>query len=89
MQLSISEFKIPFEAKLDEDNGGVDSRPSLLVSIRKRIDSDVFESLTDDLIRKGLKLKVWAKPDDLSTEIKDDDGDDHDPHSGNNGKLND
>ena len=33
--------------------------PSLLVSIRKRIDLDVFESLTDDLIRKGLKLKYF------------------------------
>ena len=27
--------------------------PSLMVSIRKLIDLDVFESLTDDLIRKG------------------------------------
>ncbi len=35
--------------------------PSLLVSIRKRIDLDVFESLTDDLIRKGLELKAGAK----------------------------
>ena len=35
--------------------------PSLLVSIRKQIDLDVFESLTDDLIRKGLKLKARAK----------------------------
>ncbi|NCC55650.1 MAG: transposase [Erysipelotrichia bacterium] len=26
--------------------------PSLLVSIRKRVDLDVFESLTDELIRK-------------------------------------
>ncbi|QRX64127.1 transposase [Dysgonomonadaceae bacterium zrk40] len=131
-QLSISEFKMPFEAKLDENNRWVvlskivpweefarlyyknfkskrgaptkDARlvlgviiikhimktddrgviemiqenpymqyflgletftyeqvmtPSLLVSIRKRIDLDVFESLTDDLIRKGLKLKYF------------------------------
>ncbi len=133
-QLSISEFKMPFEAKLDENNRWVvlskivpwedfarlyyknfksnrgaptkDARlvlgviiikhimktddrgviemirenpymqyflgleaftyeqvmtPSLLVSIRKRIDLDVFESLTDDLIRKGLELKAGAK----------------------------
>jgi len=45
--------------------------------------------LTDDLIRKGLKLKVGAKPDDVSTEVKDDDvnDDDSDPHSGNKGKF--
>lgn len=30
--------------------------PSLLVYIRKRIDLNVFESLTDELIRKGLKI---------------------------------
>jgi hypothetical protein len=47
---------------------------------------DVFESLTDDLIRKGLKLKAGAKPDEVGTEIKDDD-DDPDPHPGNKGKL--
>jgi IS5 family transposase len=62
--------------------------PSLLVSIRKRIDLDVFESLTDDLIRKGLKLKTGAKPEDVSNEIKDDDEeDDPGPHPGNKGKL--
>jgi len=64
--------------------------PSLLVSIRKRIDLDVFESLTDDLIRKGLKLKAGVNPDEVSTEVKDDDEDDHDdpdPHPGNKGKL--
>jgi len=60
--------------------------PSLLVSIRKRIYLDVFESLTDDLIRMGLKLKIGAKPDEVGTEINDDD-DDPDPHSGNKGKL--
>jgi IS5 family transposase len=66
--------------------------PSLLVSIRKRIDLDVFESLTDDLIRKGLKLKAGAKQEEADTVTKDDedeDGDDHDddPHPGNKGKL--
>jgi IS5 family transposase len=128
-QLSISEFKMPFEAKLDENNRWVilikhimktDDRgviemiqenpymqyflgleaftyeqvmtPSLLVSIRKRIDLDVFESLTDDLIRKGLKLKAGAKQEEADTVTKDDedeDGDDHDddPHPGNKGKL--
>ena len=50
--------------------------PSLLVSIRKRIDLDVFESLTDDLIRKGLKLKTGVNPDDVNTEVKDEDEDD-------------
>ena len=160
MQLSISEFKMPFEAKLDENNRWVvlskivpweafarlyyknfksnrgaptkDARvvlgviiikhimktddrgviemiqenpymqyflgleaftyeqvmtPSLLVSIRKRIDLDVFESLTNDLIRKGLKLKAGAKPEDVSNEIKDDEEDDPGPHPGNKGKL--
>ena len=64
--------------------------PSLLVFIRKRINLYVFESLTDDLIRKGLKLKAGAKPDDVSTEVKDDENDDDDnpdPHPGNKGNL--
>ncbi|MCE5178570.1 MAG: IS5 family transposase [Porphyromonadaceae bacterium] len=63
--------------------------PSLLVSIRKRIDLDVFESLTDDLIRKGLKLKAGAKPEEVDTDKKDEDDndDDPDPHPGNKGKL--
>ena len=63
--------------------------PSLLVSIRKRIDLDVFESLTDDLIRKGLKLKAGVKPEEVDTNAKDDDNDDEDPgqHPGNRGKL--
>lgn len=159
-QLSISEFKMPFEAKLDENNRWVvlskivpweefarlyyknfksnrgastkDARlvlgviiikhimktddrgviemirenpymqyflgleaftheqvmtPSLLVSIRKRIDLDVFESLTDDLIRKGLKLKAGANPEEVDTDTKDEDDDDPDPHPGNKGKL--
>jgi hypothetical protein len=159
-QLSISEFKMPFEAKLDENNRWVvlskivpweefarlyyknfksnrgaptkDARlvlgaiiikhimktddrgviemirenpymqyfleleaftyeqvmtPSLLVSIRKRIDLDVFESLTADLIRKGLKLKAGANPEEVDTDTKDEDDDDPDPHPGNKGKL--
>jgi IS5 family transposase len=159
-QLSISEFKMPFEAKLDENNRWVvlskivpweefarlyyknfksnrgaptkDARlvlgviiikhimktddrgviemirenpymqyflglesftyeqvmmPSLLVSIRKRIDLDVFESLTDDLIRKGLKLKSAVKPEEGDTNAKDEDDNDDDPHPGNSGKL--
>lgn len=61
--------------------------PSLLVSIRKRIDLDVFESLTDDLLRKGLKLKVGTKPEDVGTEAKDEDNNDGDPHAGNIEKL--
>ena len=159
-QLSISEFKMPFEAKLDENNRWVvlskivpweefarlyyknfksnrgaptkDARlvlgviiikhimksddrgviemiqenpymqyflglesftseqvmtPSLLVSIRKRIDLDVFESLTDDLIRRGLKLKAGVKPEEVDADTKDDDDDDPEPHPGNKGKL--
>lgn len=62
--------------------------PSLLVSIRKRIDLDVFESLTDDLIRKGLKLNTASEPDDAGMEVKDeDDNDEGAPHPGNRGKL--
>src|SRR5690554_7276490 len=63
---------------------------SLLVSIRKRIDLDVFESLTDDLIRKGLKLKAGTKQEKADTVTKDkeeDNDDDPDPHPGNKGKL--
>ena len=61
--------------------------PSLLVSIRKRIDLDVFESLTDDLIRRGLKLKAGVKPEEVDADTKDDDDDDPEPHPGNKGKL--
>ena len=64
--------------------------PSLLVSIRKRIDLDVFESLTDDLIRKGLKLKAGTKQDEADKDAKDEkDDNDNDPgsHPGNRGKL--
>ena len=64
--------------------------PSLLVSIRKRIDLDVFESLTDDLIRKGLKLKAGADQEEVDKDTKDeedDNDDDPDPHPGNKGKL--
>ena len=57
--------------------------PSLLVYIRKRIDLNVFESLTDELIRKGLKIKQAP-----AKETKDDD-DDSTPVGGsrNKGKL--
>jgi IS5 family transposase len=55
--------------------------PSLLVSIRKRIDLDVFESLTDDLIRKGLKLKSGVQDKEVDGDSKDND-DDPDPHPG-------
>jgi hypothetical protein len=61
--------------------------PSLLVSIRKRIDLDVFESLTDDLIRKGLKLKAGANQEEVDKDTKDEEDDDPDPHPGNKGKL--
>jgi len=62
--------------------------PSLLVSIRKRIDLDVFESLTDNLITKGLKLKAGVKPEEVDPDTKDDDNDDDPgPHPGSRGKL--
>jgi len=58
--------------------------PSLLVYIRKRIDLNVFESLTDELIRKGLKIKQAP-----AKETKDDDDDEPTPAGGsrNKGKL--
>jgi len=58
--------------------------PSLLVHIRKRIDLNVFESLTDELIRKGLNIKQVSEK-----ETKDDDNDEHTPAGGtkNKGKL--
>lgn len=58
--------------------------PSLLVHIRKRIDLNVFESLTDELIRKGLNIK--QTPED---ESKDDNQDDNTPgkEPKNKGKL--
>ena len=45
--------------------------------------------LTDDLIRKGLKLKAGEKPEEVDTDKKDEDDndDDPDPHPGNKGKL--
>ncbi|MGE4434212.1 MAG: transposase [Bacteroidales bacterium] len=58
--------------------------PSLLVHIRKRIDLNVFESLTDELIRKGLKIEQAP-----AKESKDDDEDEPTPSGGtkNKGKL--
>ena len=61
--------------------------PSLLVSILKRIDLDVFESLTDDLLRRGLKLKAGIKLEEVDTDTDTKDDDDPDPHPGNKGKL--
>jgi len=58
--------------------------PSLLVYIRKRIDLSVFESLTEELICKGLKIKSTPVRD-----TKDDDNDESAPVGGskNKGKL--
>jgi len=58
--------------------------PSLLVHIRKRIDLNVFESLTDELIRKGLNIKQASEK-----ESKDDDNDEPTSSVGttNKGKL--
>lgn len=60
--------------------------PSLLVYIRKRIDLNVFESLTDELIRKGLKINPAP-----AKESKDGDKDGSTPAevggSKNKGKL--
>ena len=53
--------------------------PSLLVHIRKRLDLNVFEAMTDELIKKGLGIK--SKEDEL-------DGDNNTPASTKNkGKL--
>jgi len=58
--------------------------PSLLVYIRKRIDLNVFESLTEELIRKGLNIKQVPPK-----ETKDDDNDESTlaGDSRNKGKL--
>ncbi|SFU67270.1 Transposase domain [Porphyromonadaceae bacterium KHP3R9] len=45
--------------------------PSLLISIIKRIDLDLLESLIDDLIRKGLKLKAGANQEEVDQDTKD------------------
>ncbi|MFA6335611.1 MAG: hypothetical protein WCX48_08675 [Bacteroidales bacterium] len=37
--------------------------PSLLVHIRKRLDLNVFEAMTDELIRKGLGIKAKSQED--------------------------
>ena len=37
--------------------------PSLLVHIRKRLDLNVFEAMTDELIRKGLGIKAKFQED--------------------------
>jgi len=46
--------------------------PSLLVYIRKRIDLNVFESLTDELIHKGLKIKSTSAKEAKEGENDDD-----------------
>lgn len=45
--------------------------PSLLVYIRKRIDLNVFESLTDELIRKGLKITPVSKKEPTGDDDTD------------------
>lgn len=46
--------------------------PSHLVHIRKRIDLSVFEKLTDELIREGLKLNRQTGEDPGDDEQGDD-----------------
>ena len=59
--------------------------PSLLVYIRKRIDLKVFETLTDELIRQGLKIQD-KQP--LEPEREDEQGEDEDNEKPKNqGKL--
>ena len=58
--------------------------PSLLVYIRKRIDLSVFESLTEELICKGLKIKSNAAKE---SKDHDDDVPTHAEGSKNKGKL--
>jgi hypothetical protein len=56
--------------------------PSLLVHIRKRIDLSVFEKLTDELIREGLKLNRQTQE-----AQGDDDSSNDDIQKSNKGKL--
>lgn len=58
--------------------------PSLLVYIRKRIDLNVFESLTDELIRRGLKIKSTPEKE---TEEDNEDQSNQAGRSRNKGKL--
>lgn len=58
--------------------------PSLLVYIRKRIDLNVFESLTDELIRKGLNIN---QPAEEKPKDGDDDGSIPSGGTKNKGKL--
>jgi len=62
--------------------------PSLLVHIRKRIDLGTFEVMTDELIRRGMKIKE-ATPGKSKEKKEDVDGDDVDQNTGssNQGKL--
>ena len=68
--------------------------PSLLVYIRKRIDLKVFETLTDELIRKGLNLQdnKPVVPEQDEDEDQDNESDDSrvcddNEKSSNKGKL--
>ena len=62
--------------------------PSLLVHIRKRIDLSVFEKLTDELIREGLKLNKQTPEDHEDDEQGDDiDNTSDDVQLPNKGKL--
>lgn len=57
--------------------------PSLLVHIRKRLDLNVFEAMTDELIRKGLGIKAKSQED---TEDESENGNTP-PTPENKGKL--
>lgn len=54
--------------------------PSLLVHIRKRLDLNVFEIMTDELIKKGLGIKTKSKEDEPDTDTTP-------PSTRNKGKL--
>ena len=57
--------------------------PSLLVHIRKRIDLSVFEKLTDELIREGLKIKEQNRADEKEEDEQGDDSGSNNFESGN------
>ena len=47
--------------------------PSLLVSIRKRLDLEIFESLTEELITKALNIEPTANKENKKSDDKDTD----------------
>lgn len=61
--------------------------PSLLIHIRKRIDLSVFEKLTDELIREGLKINRQTQDDGDDEQGDDVDNTNDEVQMSNKGKL--